>query len=1135
MSRTLPNPVLEPEPTPLRVGDLERALRAADPSVFLVSPRILRRVIKQDTDTPGFGLRVPHRKTYAISRERLLDIVDRADLDLMSDVELPDLVILIARPAAEALAELRAEEALHKFWRQLFHIRIHVAYDQLADDGRMPAEEVRKRIATLGQTSFDEIRSVLRQDDYLLQPCSDLSVYVEFAAVYWELRFFVPSFLRTYFPGLDDLAQVEELLRRDVDAEAILSATRPLGAPEPELVAEVPSGERAPLAGRVDMPTAAGLRKLPPPKRSNRIAARLEAKADRASEVGNQVRAAIWRSRAARYADPEQATAARDRARTELARLVRRLQAALGFTDPEAAEWVRSLAALLDQSARGIWTPEARLLYDLQKVCVDHERGIYTLDVIAWLTSLGRKPIKRFLPGQRDILISKHLRSAAHRLPAARLSHRARARLAALLQSSVHRAEGHLRARFKPAVDRALDDVKLLPQNPPERVARKKLVDEILDRVVERGFLSMGDLRDALSRNNLKLPDLASASQFVMGDQLLLADRELAESLDGVYRGGEVYRRWPQRLSSLAFGTPLGRFITRYAAVPFGGAFVVLKGLEEVLLITAHSTDAAGLEHLARLLVSTPIILGCGLLVLGLLYQRRFRMLCWQVGAAAARLVRLIVVEAPAWLLRMTWVQEIVRSRPFRLFLRYFLKPLAISILATPVIAVGTGLEATLGSWLVIFLIVNLALNSRIGRNVDEMVTDWTVNTWHRIRIHVVAALFRMIMDLFNQIVETIERLLYTVDEWLRFRAGERRSATVAKACLGTVWFFVNYVIRFCVNLMIEPQVNPIKHFPVVTVSHKLMLPLIVVLQKTLEGPLGAAWAWTIAIFFQFLIPGIFGFMAWEFKENWQLYAANRARNLRPIPIGHHGETVIQFLRPGFRSGTIPKLYARLRKAARKAYWTRNWKSYSKHREALHHVSESLRRFVDRELLELLHESRTWADPSISSGEIHLATNRISIELYCPDLAEDSLWLSFEEQAGWLVADVARRGWIDSLSTARRHALASAMAGFYKMAGVDLVREQVEALLAPSAPGYEVTESALVVWPGRDAPPQSYPLRDWLLSSADSAGPAPPDRGRWVFAAEPISWRRWVVTWELDQVGGFVSHSVISNLHLLPA
>ncbi len=84
-------------------------------------------------------------------------------------------------------------------------------------------------------------------------------------------------------------------------------------------------------------------------------------------------------------------------------------------------------------------------------------------------------------------------------------------------------------------------------------MARKKLVEELLDQIAERGFLSMGDLRDAISRNNLKLPDLAGWPRLSDGDQLLRADRKLALALDGVYRRGEFYLRWMQRLSSLGF------------------------------------------------------------------------------------------------------------------------------------------------------------------------------------------------------------------------------------------------------------------------------------------------------------------------------------------------------------------------------------------------------------------------------------------------------------------------------------------------------------------------------------------------------------------------------------------------------
>ena len=71
--------------------------------------------------------------------------------------------------------------------------------------------------------------------------------------------------------------------------------------------------------------------------------------------------------------------------------------------------------------------------------------------------------------------------------------------------------------------------------------------------------------------------------------------------------------------------------------------------------------------------------------------------------------------------------------------------------------------------------------------------------------------------------MQLIERLLYTVDEWLRFRSGQGRTMLLAKAGLGVGWFFVAYVIRFCVNLLIEPQLNPLKHIPWVSVSHKIM------------------------------------------------------------------------------------------------------------------------------------------------------------------------------------------------------------------------------------------------------------------------------------------------------------------------
>src|SRR5262249_9585911 len=153
-----------------------------------------------------------------------------------------------------------------------------------------------------------------------------------------------------------------------------------------------------------------------------------------------------------------------------------------------------------------------------------------------------------------------------------------------------------------------------------ERVAYRKLVEELLDPIVARGFTNLGDLRDAASRGDLKLGDVASPAGFLGGDQLLQTDRALAPSLDGGHRRGEVYLRWLQRFSALAFGTPAGRFLTLFLALPFGGAFVLLKGLEEIYELSIGRLTEAHLH-----LVNAPSLLLLGTVVLGLINSGRFR------------------------------------------------------------------------------------------------------------------------------------------------------------------------------------------------------------------------------------------------------------------------------------------------------------------------------------------------------------------------------------------------------------------------------------------------------------------------------------------------------------------------------
>src|SRR5262249_40878672 len=159
--------------------------------------------------------------------------------------------------------------------------------------------------------------------------------------------------------------------------------------------------------------------------------------------------------------------------------------------------------------------------------CIDAERDVYKLDLVEWVLSAGQKPIKRPLPSQRLVQITRHLRQASLRIPAARLSDNDRQHLTRLMQTALQNSEEHLRARFRPNFEDALRHVGIVPRNPPEETAYRKIIEELLDRITAVGFFTFGDLRDTLSRNSLKMQDLADPQEFVKGDPLLRLDRRL--------------------------------------------------------------------------------------------------------------------------------------------------------------------------------------------------------------------------------------------------------------------------------------------------------------------------------------------------------------------------------------------------------------------------------------------------------------------------------------------------------------------------------------------------------------------------------------------------------------------------------
>ncbi len=115
-------------------------------------------------------------------------------------------------------------------------------------------------------------------------------------------------------------------------------------------------------------------------------------KRDRANERGNTVYASICAIRATQRATSEvKKGTAETKAVEDIEKLVTRLQHAIDFAEKDTQEWQASLWELAKNSVHGFWNTEKRLLYDLQKVCLDHERVTYKVDLVKWVVSRGKR------------------------------------------------------------------------------------------------------------------------------------------------------------------------------------------------------------------------------------------------------------------------------------------------------------------------------------------------------------------------------------------------------------------------------------------------------------------------------------------------------------------------------------------------------------------------------------------------------------------------------------------------------------------------------------------------------------------------------------------------------------------------
>ncbi len=1100
-------------------SDIERTLR--DAGAIPVHPRILRRVIKRHRKLPGIGLDVPHAGSYVLPREALAEICDEAELGC-SKASLPDRVILLPR------TQLEGDDVPMRMWRALYHATIHRELDRQRDSGALTPASLRARIHRIGQTEFDEIRFVLRHDDRLLPPHDDEVTYAEFAATYLEIRAFAPGLLERTFPALANLGAIDETLALDLDAAALLARCRPDGAPTVDELAGHRSERPNAMGG-----DAIGVPRRWRPRTSGAGTARdrvtLGPEVTAAAERKDHVRVMLAEARAWSDADDASAGACEAAVRAETDLFVRRVAGALKWRGAADEGWSDLLVPLVQEAASGTnpWNVEARLLFDVQKACIDHERETFAVDVMGWARSFGRRAVRRALPAQREVRVVKHFRAALAKAPRTSVPEPDRGNIARMLRECVERAEMNLRTMLRPKIEAALTAVKLTPESVPERVASKKLVDELIDQAVERGHLSLGHLRDAVSRNNLKMANVSGPMEIVRGDALLRADDMLATSLDGVYRRGEIYLRYLQRVSAVTFGTRFGRLLTLYALLPLGAAYVGLQGAQHIVgPISEH------LLHLREPEIYTHTSFAItAVLILALLHSAVARAVAMGVLRAIGFVLHAIFFRIPRWIRTRPLIESLLASRPVLFLSRFVLRPLVVTavlwLLAVPLLHLDSRVVPIAA--VVAFLVANVALNSKVGMRVEEAAADLLARQWRELHRRVLPGLFALLANFFRAFVDGVERILYAVDAFLLFRRGDSSVSVAIKGALGIVWFFAAYIVRIYVNLLIEPQVNPIKHFPVVTVAAKILFPLgrqiVPPMIHALERVMPRSAARPIGFTSFFLLPGFFGFAVWELKENFKLYRMNRPTALSPVAIGHHGETMAGLLKPGFHSGTIPKTYAKLRRAT----W-RGGRRVLEHREALHHVEEAIRRFVERELITLLQESPRWT-PHVEVGHIEIASNRVRIGLVCESLqggrdASASAKIAFEEQSGWLLGSVAQLGWIAKLDEAQRLVLENGLAGFYKMAAVDIVRERLEAELRgadgdAATPAYDVSEEGVVVWPDGGYKTEIVYRLDGratltpIVRGGDVTTYAPRtiDAKRILFRDERIEWKRWADAW----------------------
>ena len=255
---------------------------------------------------------------------------------------------------------------------------------------------------------------------------------------------------------------------------------------------------------------------------------------------------------------------------------------------------------------------------------------------------------------------------------------------------------------------------------------------------------------------------------------------------------------------------------------------------------------------------------------------------------------------------------------------------------------------------------------------------------------------------------------------------------------------------------------------------------------------------------------------------------------------------MLRLLCPGFHSGTIPRLFAKLRRAARRDRGVTNVNRQAKFAARLHHEATAITHFFEREFLALLKLSRTFRDVPLHVEHVDLTTNRILVTIQNASYPHDPLKLEFTEQSGWLAAVTRDAGWLRHIEPDEADIVKAAITGIYKLAAVDLVHEQIERQIeSDAAPSnvdstsvtvskkhrYDIGPQGLIIWPNGSYETEIYyPLDEQPTTTprprslARASGLHPKPLQSLVFQFHDVTWDQWQRFWDNEQ--SIPAHSI---------